>query len=277
MIEGFDPTFDDTTWTLDWLRVPIQQVPPGEFEHGYRVVREFMYDFEAFGQYYQLDQPLDVRALLDPNGVLWMSDTPQERMMMWNNAGLSYGNVLVGGAGLALYPQYVTNAQSFTIIERSPIVVKLVAPIMQQLQEERGVPVRFVLGDVETYLTKAEPGSYNTIFLDTWPQLDAAQLPHINRLREDSARHLAPDGRVLLWGYHWMVRLFQEACATLLMIPPEERDSWLNNQLGNAPDAHLLLVPVVEAFAGETVQRWELDAAVAECRDWVLEAMEGEL
>lgn len=278
MIKGFDPDFDDTAWTLDWLRVPIYQVPPGNYEHGYRVVREYMYDFEVTGRRYQLDSPLDVRALLDPNGVLWMSDTPQERMMMYNNARQTRGHVLVGGAGLGLYPQYVQGARSFTVVEHSPIVVKLVAPVLKAaLMDGSSVPVRFVLGDIETYLRKAEPERYDTIFLDTWHQLDATQLPAINSLREAAGRHLAEGGRVLLWGYRWMVRLFEQACATLLMVPADERGPFLEQQVAGSPQAKALLTPVLSAFQGRTVQRWELDQAVADCRRWVVNVVSEDL
>jgi hypothetical protein len=272
MIAGFDPDFDDAIWTLDWLTVPVVQVPVGDYDGGYRVTREYVADVTVFGRPYHLDPPLDVRGLFDPNGTLWMSDTPQERMMMYNNAHRSGGRVLVGGAGLGLYPQYVRGATAITIVERSPIVTRLVAPMLKEALEPRGVDLRFVLGDVETYLQQSEPGGYDTIFLDTWERLDAALLPRINRFRDGAMRHLAPGGRVLLWGYRWMVRLFEEASATLLMMPPGERESYLAAQVGTAPLAAAVLQPVAQAFRGQVVQRWELDAAVAECREWILKA-----
>ncbi len=271
MIEGFDPYFDDATWTLDWLRLPLAQVPEGEYEDGYRVTRREVEDIEVFGQAYHFDPPLDVRVLFDPDGTLWMSDTPQERMMMYNNARQSWGRVLVGGAGLCLYPQYLTQVETITIVERSPLVLRLVAPLLKPVMDQRRITQRFLLGDVHTYLQKAEPGRYDTIFLDTWPQLDATLLPAINRMREDAARHLAPGGQVLAWGYRWMVRLFEEACATLLLMPSDERTSWLAENLQQGSRAAALLEPVARSFQGETIQRWELDAAVAECRAWVVE------
>jgi len=266
---GFDAEFDDAVWTLDWLQVPVRQVPVGEYEGGYRVEREFIEQIDVFGRPYRLDPPLDVRGLFGPGDVLWMSDTPQERMMMYNNAGRSRGHVLVGGAGLGLYPQYVAEAASFTIIERSPIVLRLVAPLLQEIMDARGVRLRFLVGDVETYLARAEPGGYDTIFLDTWERLDATLLPAINRLRDMAARHLAPDGRVLLWGYRWMVRLFEEACATLLIMPPEERGLWLAEQRLANPRAAALLAPIARVFEGRAIRRWELDEAVRYCREWV--------
>ena len=269
---GFDPDFDDTTWNLDWLDVPIRQIAAGEAEQGYRVTRESASDVQIFGRPYHLDPPLDVRLLHDPDGTLWMSDTPQERIMMYNNARQSSGHILVGGAGLGLYPQYVAGAASFTIVERSPVVLKLVGPLLKEVTDARGIPLRFLLGDIGTYLDNAEAGGYDTIFLDTWPRLDAALLPQINRLRDAAARHLAPGGHLLLWGYRWMVRLFEEASATLLLMPPGEREDWLAAQIDSAPLAAAMLAPVAEAFRGQEVPRWELDAAVADCREWVLAA-----
>jgi SAM-dependent methyltransferase len=270
--QGFDPDFDDAVWTLDWLDIPILQVPPGEYDGGYRVTRERASEAHVFGKVYRLDPPLDVRLLYDPAGTLWMSDTPQERAMMVHNARRSRGHILVGGAGLGLYPQYVAEAASFTIIERSPIVLKLVGPLLKQVMEARGVPLRFVIGDIAVYLEQAEPAGYDTIFLDTWPRLDAALLPQINRLRDAAARHLAPGGRILLWGYRWMVRLFEEASATLLLMDPGEREEWLAAHVKESPLAAAMLAPVAEAFRNQVVPRWEIDAAVAECREWVLAA-----
>jgi SAM-dependent methyltransferase len=274
---GFDPDFDDTAWNLDWLDIPIRQIPAGtvpvgEQGGGYRVTQEVASEVQIFGRPYRLDPPLDVRLLFDPAGTLWMSDTPQERIMMYNNARRSGGHVLVGGAGLGLYPQYVTEAESFTIVEHSPVVLKLVGPLLKEAMDARRIPLRFLLGDIEAYLDGAEAGGYDTIFLDTWPRLDASLLPQINRLRDAAARHLAPGGRLLLWGYRWMVRLFEEASATFLLMPPGDRENWLAAQAEVSPLAAAMLAPVAEAFRGREVARWDLDAAVADCRGWVLSA-----
>jgi hypothetical protein len=172
---------------------------------------------------------------------------------------------------LGLYPQYVLDAESFTVVERSPIVLKLVGPVLQEVMVARGVPLRFIVGDVTTYLEKVEAGGYDTIFLDTWARLDATLLPGVNRLRDSAGRHLAPGGRVLLWGYRWMVRLFEEACAAILMMPPGEREAWLAEQQAANPRAATMLGPVVDVFKDRTIQRWELDEAVGHCREWVVQ------
>jgi hypothetical protein len=49
---------------------------------------------------------------------------------------------------------------------------------------------------------------------------------------------------------------------------------WLTEALSRSPRAGMLLNPVAAAFAGRDVRRWELDAAIAECRAWVVEITE---
>src|SRR5919109_1154901 len=226
---GFNPEFDDTEWTDAWRHVPIALVPPLVHPSGYRVERHLLHQVEIFGLPYHLTPPFDCRRLLDPQGRLWMSTTPQELIMMYNNARRSRGHVLVGGLGLGVYPQYAAagaagEASRFTVIERSPLVRAIVEPTLRATLR---VPVRVRTGDAEAYLAGPVMTRYDTIFLDTWETLDAANLPALNRLRDLGLRHLAPGGRILLWGYRWMVRLFEKACRQLLTIRPAQRRSWL--------------------------------------------------
>jgi hypothetical protein len=268
--EGFDPDFDDTQWTDGWLYVPIAQPPPGVHPDGYRVERRALQEVEVFDRPYRLAAPLDCRLLYDPQGRLWMSDTPQERIMMYNNGQRSRGHVLVGGLGLGLYPQYAVSgaageATRFTVIERSPVVRDIVEPT---LSVALGVPLEVRLGDVGAYLSGPVTTRYDTIFLDTWETLDAVHLPRINRLRDRALRHLAPGGRVLLWGYGWMVRLFEEACRQLLGMAPAQRRAWLEIQAGASPPALALLTPVVDHFQGRVVD--DVQEALAWCRRYVV-------
>lgn len=267
---GFDPHFDDTEWTDGWLYVPVAQVPPGVHPGGYRVVRRTLQQVEVFGRPYRLVAPLDCRLLFDPAGQLWMSDTPQERIMMYNNGQRSRGRVLVGGLGLGLYPQYAVvgaagQATRFTVVERSPMVRAIVEPT---LSVALGVPLEVHTGDVESYLSGLVTTPYDTIFLDTWETLDAAHLPAINRLRNLALRHLAPGGQVLLWGYCWIVRLFEKACRQLLAVAPAQRRSWLAAQAEASPRAVALLTPVVDHFQGQTVE--DEEAAWAWCRHYIV-------
>ena len=265
---AFDPELDDTEWTALWTTVSISQVPPGEYEGGYRVARQVVGEAEVFGRPYRLETPLECRFLYDPQGRLWMSDTPQERIMMANNARRSWGRVLVGGLGLGLYPQYAAygmlgEATEFTIIERSPTIAAIVEPV---LREALSVPLEIRVGDVEAHMLAQAGSRYDTIFLDTWECLDAARLPEINRLRDLALSQLAPDGRVLLWGYRWITRLFEDACRQLLDVMPAQRQSWLMARVAASSPAGRLLMPVEAHFRGQVVE--DTTQALRWCREF---------
>lgn len=265
----FDPDFDDTEPTWAWLDVPFVQIQPGSYPNGYSVRRAVLERALVAERTIQLPYPLDCRGLYDPSGLLWMSDTPQERLMMYNNAQASQGNILVGGLGLGLYPQYVApRARSLTIVERSQAIADIVWPqIAPALAQTLGArPLRLIIADVERFLARAPEIAYDTIFLDTWEDLNATRLPYVNFLRDLAIRHLAPDGRVLLWGYRWMVRLFEDACRDLLRQPPQERSPWLEQRTQGNPAAHALLLPVLERFADQAFD--DLTPPLAWCRRW---------
>ena len=73
----FDPDFDDVRWTLDWAKTPILQVPIGDHPDGYVVIERMMTRAQIFDRMYEASEPFPIRALLDPSGKMWMSDTPQ--------------------------------------------------------------------------------------------------------------------------------------------------------------------------------------------------------
>jgi hypothetical protein len=270
MHAGFDSNFDDTQWTEDWTAIPIAEVPPGIYGDGYRIERRVLEVAEVFGQPFRLAVPLDCRFLYDPEGRMWMSTTPQERIMMYNNGQRSRGHVLVGGLGLGLYPQYAAlgaagEAIRFTAIEQSPAVRAMVEPT---LQAALSVPFEVRTDGVETVLRGPVSERYDTIFLDTWETLDAALLPQVNSLRDQALRHLTPGGEVLLWGYGWMVRLFEDACRLLLAQHPEQRPEWLVERSRGVAQTAALLTPVLERFEHCVVE--DLGPALAWCRQYVM-------
>jgi hypothetical protein len=192
--------------------------------------------------------------------------------MMFNNGRRSRGSVLVGGLGLGLYPQFAVagaagEATDFTVVESSAVVRDIVEPT---LSVALGVPLEVHLGDVEAHLAGPVAARYDTIFLDTWETLDALHLPAINRLRDLALRHLSPGGRVLLWGYAWIVRLFVEACRQLLGLAPAQRQGWLELQVGASPQAVRMLMPVVEHFQGQAVD--EVGQALDWCRCYAIDS-----
>jgi hypothetical protein len=268
--QGFDPEFDDTEWSDGWLHIPIALVPPGFHPSGYRVERRLLGHAEVFGRPMKLAAPLECRVLSDPDGRLWMSDTPQERIMMYNNGRRTRGSVLVGGLGLGLYLQYAVagaagQATRFTVIERSPVVVEIVEP---PLSVNLGVPLEVMVGDISAYLSSPVTERYDTIFLDTWETLDAAHLPSVNRMRELALCHLAPGGRVLLWGYRWMVRLFEDACRQLLAVAPNQRRDWLADQGATSRAAVTLLMPVAERVGEDAIE--DIEETLAWCREYII-------
>ena len=271
----FDPDFDDARWTLEWAKTPILQVPTGRHPEGYAVIERRLTQAQIFDRMYTASAPFPVRALLDPQGRLWMSDTPQERMMMFNNAMVSHGHILIGGLGLALYPQYAAaRARRFTVVEHSPAVRDIVGPTLDRALTDRGTPIPFeiVKTGIEEFLSAPPSERYDTVFLDTWDTLDAANLPEINELRDLAVRHLAPHGRVLLWGYRWMVQLFEDAARTLLNVSPAQRQTWLAQF---NPSRTALLQPVVDHLRHVRRARpgASHDAALLKwCREYIVSA-----
>ena len=176
-----------------------------------------------FDRPYRTPEPVNVTLLIDADENVWMSDPPQERMMMHANAMHTCGSVLVGGLGLGIYPQYAANradgATRFTIVERSPEVVALIEPV---LCAALSVEYRIVQQPIDEFLESTDE-QFDTIFLDTWETLDPKRLPPINRLRDRALSRLRPGGTVLLWGYRWMVEMFTDACRRFLALDPAQR------------------------------------------------------
>jgi hypothetical protein len=248
---SFDPFFDDTKWTRIALNLDIRQVPPRESLSGYAVRKSFISKATIFDKDYSFCSPFECRFLYSADGKLWMSDVPQERIMMYNNAKETFGNVLVGGLGLGLYPQLaemgkVGNARNFCIVEIDGEIINLVEPF---LYDALRVPFTLIHNDVESFLSENTTTRFDTIFLDTWNTIDPTNLPRINKLRKMADKHLAEKGKILLWGYRWMLRLFEEACIQLLQIgDPRKRYSWFVTRSFSRPMAADLLTPVAKYF-----------------------------
>jgi len=272
MPDPFDPTFDDCQWNTDWLNFPVIQVVPGVHK-SFSIRTEQTTEAEVCGRQVQLNMPLSVRILETNDGILWMSDVPQERLMMWNNAQASHGRVLVGGLGLGLYAQYaLPHIDSLTIIEQNPEIIEVVQPVVQVAADSHNKPLVIEHDDIEDVLSQPSDRLYDTIFLDTWDQLDAANLPHVNTLRDKALNHVNPNGKALLWGYVWMLRLFSTAVELMRAQPASERREWLEHATSQRPDVYDLLLPVLEHLkknpdAEQTsVRLWALNYIMKETR-----------
>jgi spermidine synthase len=257
----FDESFDDAVWSLDCLGVPLLLPSPAVHPNGWQVRSATVREAIVFGADVRLPASLDVRLLLDPQGRLWMSTLPQELSMMHAAAQRAVGRVLVGGLGLAVYPQYAQSlgaVEEIVVVERSPAVVALVEPTLRRAAR---VPIRVVLADVVDYLEHDVGATYDTIYLDTWDTVNPTHLPHVNRLRALAERRLAPGGRAYAWGYQWMLRLFDDAARALIAVEPSRRWSWLGRQ---SLSARRLLGPLLIELDEAPDENDE--AALSRCR-----------
>ena len=143
----------------------------------------------------------------------WMTDSGEERCTMFAAAKLARGRVLVGGLGLAIYPQFIhalnRPVDSITIIEHDSEVIRLVSPVWPPdnlLQTKR---VSIIEGDIEKYLLETNE-NFDTIFMDTWDDADPRFLAHINYLIELASRRCSPRAQIQCWGYARMIQTFVE-------------------------------------------------------------------
>ncbi len=174
----------------------------------------------------------------------WMSDTAAERSMMFAAAKEAQGKILVGGLGLAIYPQLVFRlnrpVDSMTIVELNPDVIQLVGQLWRYgVDETQNRKITIVEADIESYLQDSSE-CFDTIYLDTWEDADARFLPHVNHLIQLALAKCAPDGQIYCWGYAMMVDTFVRDA---LMYAEKEFD----------------------------LQRFHLDPALQQYADWLKE------
>jgi hypothetical protein len=142
----------------------------------------------------------------------WMNDSMAERYMMFAAAKKARGKVLVGGLGLAIYPQFVfylqRPIQSITILEKNAAVIKLVRdPWINSLSDEQRQQVNIIEGTIEDYLQETEE-NFDTIYIDTWDDADPRLLPHLNYLVQLALPKCTPTGQIQCWGYALAVQSF---------------------------------------------------------------------
>jgi len=142
------------------------------------------------------------RLIIDAQ--LWMSDTPEERLMMWAAAKALRGRkILVGGLGLGIFPQYAEFAQPgrmFTIVERSQEVINKVAPVLL----ERGINFEIVKADVREYIQKVQRRIWDSAYMDIWPGNPGQEGPRDrDALVKLIGRRGIIKGRTICWGHQW--------------------------------------------------------------------------
>ena len=141
---------------------------------------------------------------------IWMSDDPQERLMMWDAAKRCRGKVLCGGLGLGVFPQLALSlpqVESVHIIEMDPDIIKLTTGFWNDNPWPGMSQCKVSNDTIENYLCRTDE-KYDTVYIDTWDALYHEYLPHINVLATMSQRVLRDSGEILLWGYSMMIQMF---------------------------------------------------------------------
>lgn len=199
----FDPTFRDDCWRDNLWRqamIPLTLPAPGLYGR-LRIVRAAADCLPCFGRQLKFTAPVEW-TLAYEGATLWMSDTPQERLMMLQGTTGMAGHVLVAGGGLGLYVQYLhryQRARRVTIVERNPDVVAVLQSLFAS-----NTAVEIVEASFEAFIDQHRCQRFDGCFIDIHPTLDPRWLPGLNWLRDQCARHVA--GSLRIWGYSWMMR-----------------------------------------------------------------------
>lgn len=242
----FDPTWRDDIFDIQAIDTPlILPKPTSRNDHVWIDVRPVPHE-TIFGhqhrykpyrvitsvlkpsdmtQYYALkdeqgnivaaDNPL-MQFVFPPKA--WMSDSGEERCTMFAAAKMAKGQVLVGGLGLGIYPQFVLALQrpveSLTILERDPEIIHFVTQAWLHRFPDQAEKVTILEGTIEEYLSQTEQ-TFDTIYLDTWEDADPRFLAHINYLLALASRCCAAGGTIQCWGYAKMIDTFIESAKAL--------------------------------------------------------------
>lgn len=133
-------------------------------------------------------------AQLFVNGGIMMSDTDMEKRSNTDVCQNASGHVLIAGLGLGMIVHPIANkpeVKRITIVEKSPDVIKLVAP---SLPKKAAV----VEGDIFTW-TPAKGAKYDTIYFDIWPDITTDNLVSMAKLHRRFGRYKAPGAWMESW------------------------------------------------------------------------------
>lgn len=225
----FDQTWRDDGFDWQVVKFPLVLPEEGEYPPDLVVLRASPSAHEVYGETVQANDLIELRVLykLLPGGhfnwkqrvfeidqdesshIVWMGDSIQERLMMWEAAKRCRGHVLCGGLGMGIFPQFALSMRgvsSVHVVEMDPAVISLIESNWAQKTWPRRSECSISPNSIEEFL-KGTDERFDTVYIDTWDALTYEYLPHVNYLKELARKTLKPSGEVLLWGYDLMVRL----------------------------------------------------------------------
>lgn len=244
--KGFDSNWRDDVFDSQSLELPLAFPAATPRNDGIWIETQLVHQETIFGCQYTYSPPRLKTAVLKASDVsqrftvvdqdgqemspgssitavlfppkAWMSDSGEERCMMFAAANHAKGHVLVGGLGLGIYPQMAlalnSSIQSITIVERDPQIIRLVSEGWLQRKPEHQKVVTILQGTIEDYLSSTQQ-VFDTIYLDTWEDADPRLLANVNHLIALASGCCSPIGTIQCWGYACMVDSFVET-ATML-------------------------------------------------------------
>lgn len=242
----FDPTWRDDVFDVQAVEIPIALPDATPRNNRVWIEKRAVRHETIFGHHHTYEPYRKVTSVLKPSDIAgyytvkdghgevlpsdhpvfayifpakaWMSDTGEERCMMFAAAKLAKGHVLIGGLGLAVYPQFVLAlnrpVESLTIIEREPEIIQFVTQAWLRKHPDHAEKTTIIESTIEEYL-RHTAASFDTIYLDTWEDADPRFLAHINHLIALASQRCTADGTIQCWGYAKMIETFTETMKAL--------------------------------------------------------------
>ncbi len=171
-------------------------------------------------------EPITFPVLIHKHRVV-MSESPQEVIMMKNEAKGAKGRCLVGGLGLGLILEHLRKrkgVKEIVVVERQPEVIHL----YRQLRKDKVRYDEVINSTIEDYLKRDNLRPFDYVHLDTWYTGDYEHLPHVNWLVAQAKKNLNPKGVVQAWNHKSMRETFKDECAKIV--------SLMKNDIVHGPD-----------------------------------------
>jgi len=242
---SFDYSWQDDGYDIRALEIPVILPEQGQYGEDLALVKVEDNEISVYGaeNYFSKDsghnkflvlykilddsvfdwEKLEFKAaennilLEDKHYVTWMSDSPQERFMMWEAAKRSRGKVLCGGMGMGVYQQMTLSlpfVESIDIVDIDENVIAMINQAWIKNDWEHLNKINIVNMPIEEYLESSDK-KYDTIYIDTWDALYTEYLPHLNYLKNKAKKLLNDTGEILMWGYDFTLRVYLETALNI--------------------------------------------------------------